>query len=152
MERKGEDRFSRVKLMRSHQRPVRNVSLRCIVVLGIASLTLLDTACGRRKDGIIVETSDTLDRAGVVVRDWRRSGMGILDVQIYSQAEIPANSWTMSAFDKAGTLLKSGSIAGPRTRVGDTIWIKLSTPYRDLFDKADRVVIGADVNLAGPKP
>jgi hypothetical protein len=115
-------------------------------------MALLDVACGRRKDGIIVETSDTLDKAGVVVRDWRRSGMGILDVQIYSQADIPANSWTLSAFDKAGTLLTSGRISGPRARVGDTFWMKLSTPYRDLFDKADRVVIGADVNLAGSKP
>jgi hypothetical protein len=78
--------------------------------------------------------------------------MGVLDVQIHSQAEIPADSWTMSAYDKAGTLLKSGRIAGPRTRIGDTIWIKLSTPYRDLFDKADRVVIGADVQLSGSKP
>jgi hypothetical protein len=114
-------------------------------VLGLACFALFDASCGRRKDGIIVEVSDQLDRGGVAVRDWRRSGMGVLDVQIYSRMNIPANSWTLSAYDKAGNLLTSGRVNGPRAREGDTVWLKLSTPYRDLFDKADHVVIGADL-------
>ncbi|HMF10825.1 MAG TPA: hypothetical protein VKE94_00920 [Gemmataceae bacterium] len=120
-------------------------SLRCLGILGIACIAFLDTSCSKRKDGVIVEISDELAKSGVAVRDWRRSGLGVLDVQIFTEVAIPGNAWTLAAYDKDGNLLTAGRIAGPKARVGDTVWIRLATPYRDLFDKANRVVVGADL-------
>jgi hypothetical protein len=127
--------------------------LRYLVVLAIACLALADTSCSKRKDGVIVEVSDDLAQSGVAVRDWRRSGMGVLDVQIFTKIAIPGNAWTLAAYDKEGKLLTSGRILdGPRARQHDTVWIRLATPYRDLFDKADRVVVGADLSVpASPR-
>jgi hypothetical protein len=136
--------------MRANSRKNWKHCLRVSFVFLVAGSALMGAGCQKRKDGVIVETSDRLEKAGVVIRDWRRSGLGTLDVQIFSQTEIPANSWTLAAYDKAGTLLTSGRVLGPRARVGDTVWIRASTPYRDLFDKADRVVIG--VNVVAPSP
>jgi hypothetical protein len=130
--------------MRSFPRKGLKQWLYLAAVLSVAASALMDASCGRRKDGILVDVSDELNREGVAIRDWRRSGMGVLDVQIFSHRDIPANAWTLAAYDKAGTLLTSGRVMGPRARQGDLIWIRLTTPYRDLFDKADRVVIGAD--------
>jgi hypothetical protein len=107
---------------------------------------MTDFGCSRRKDGVIVETGDRLDQAGVSVRDWFRAGGNVLNVQIHAQTAVPADSWTMSAYDKAGTLLTSGRVGGPRARAGDTIWIKIAVPYRDLFEKADRIVIDVDTS------
>ena len=136
--------------MRANSRKTWKNLLRVSFVIVIAGFALMHTGCSQRKDGVIVEASDQLDKAGVVIRDWRRSGYGTLDVQLFSQTEIPANSWTLAAYDKSGALLTSGRVLGPRARVGDTVWIRASTPYRDLFDKADRVVIGVDVVAPSP--
>jgi hypothetical protein len=121
-------------------------------VLGVACFALVDTSCSRRKDGIIVEISDELAESGVAIRDWRRSGLGVLDVQISTAIPIPGQAWTLAAFDKDGKLLTSGRVLGPQAREHDVVWIRLATPYRDLFDKADRVVIGADFSAAPPQP
>ena len=117
---------------------------RFLGVLGIACLSIVDVSCSRRKDGVIVEISDDLSPYGVAVRDWRRSGEGALDVQIFTAIAIPAEAWTLAAYDKDGNLLTSGRVLGPKARENDTVWIKLQTQYRDLFDKADRVVVGVD--------
>ncbi|HMF12735.1 MAG TPA: hypothetical protein VKE94_10530 [Gemmataceae bacterium] len=121
--------------------------LRFLAALSIACFALVDTACSKRKDGVIVEVSDELAQSGAAIRDWRRSGMGVLDVQVFTEIPIPGNAWTLAAYDKEGKLLTSGRISGPRARERDTVWIRLATPYRDLFDKADRVVVGADLSV-----
>ena len=113
-------------------------------VLSVACLALVDTSCSRKKDGILVEISDELADHGVAVRDWRRSGLGVLDVQIFTSVPIPGYAWTLAAYDKNGKLMTSGRVLGPQAREQDIVWIRLATPYRDLFDKADRVVVGAD--------
>ena len=136
--------------MRAHSWKTWKHQLRVSLVILIAGFALLEAGCLKRKDGVIVETSEQANKAGVVVRDWRRSGVSTLDVQIFSQTDVPANSWTLSAYDKAGTLLTSGRVLGPRARVGDTVWIRATTPYHDLFDKTDRFVIGLDV--VAPRP
>lgn len=125
--------------------------LRLFSVCTIASLALCATSC-TRKDGVIVEVSDQLAESGAVVRDWRRSGMGVLDVQIFTATAVLGTAWTLTAYDKDGKLLTSGRILGPRARDGDTVWLRLTTPQRDLFDKADRVVVGADPSAPVPPP
>jgi hypothetical protein len=115
-----------------------------LCVLGIACLLFVDAACSHRKDGVIVEISEDLAPYGVVVRDWRRSGEGALDVQVSTAIAIPSEAWTLAAYDKNGNLLTSGRIRGPKARENDTVWIRLETQYRDLFDRADRVVVGAN--------
>ncbi|HMF13708.1 MAG TPA: hypothetical protein VKE94_15425 [Gemmataceae bacterium] len=123
--------------------------LRYLTLFTIASLVLVDTSCSRRKDGVIVEVSDELGQSGAAIRDWRRSGMGVLDVQVFTPVPVAGNAWTLAAYDKEGKLLTSGRILdGPRARERDTVWIRLSTPYRDLFDKADKVVVGADLSVS----
>jgi hypothetical protein len=121
-------------------------------VLSVACLALLDTSRSRRKDGILVEPSDELAESGVAIRDWRRSGLGVLDVQISTPIQIPGHAWTLAAYDKNGKLLASGRVLGPQARERDVVWIRLATPYRDLFDKADTVVIGADFSALPPQP
>jgi hypothetical protein len=123
-----------------------------LAIVGIGCLLLADAACSHRKDGVIVEISDDLAPYGVAVRDWRRSGEGVLDVQIHTPIAIPPEAWTLAAYDKAGNLLTSGRILGPRARENDTVWIQLQTPYRDLFDRADRVVVGASFSSPPLKP
>ena len=121
-------------------------------VLSVACLALVDTSCSRRKDGILVEISDELAESGVAVRDWRRSGLGVLDVQIFTPIPIAGHAWTLAAYDKNGKLLTSGRVLGPQARERDVVWIRLTTPYRDLFDKADNVVVGADFSALPPQP
>src|SRR5262249_15092991 len=90
--------------------------LRYLAALGIACFALVDTACSKRKDGVVVEVSEELAQSGAAVRDWRRSGTGVLDVQVFTEIPIPGNAWTLAAYDKEGKLLTSGRISGPRAR------------------------------------
>ena len=125
--------------------------LRLFGVCTITGLALCAMSCAR-KDGVIVELTDQLADSGAVVRDWRRSGMGVLDVQIFTATAVPGTAWTLAAYDKDGRLLTSGRVLGPQARDGDTVWLRLTMPQRDLFDKADRVVVGADPSAPVPPP
>lgn len=117
--------------------------LRLAGAAGLAGLFLSTTSCTRRKDGVIVEVSEELQKAGVEVRDWRRNGASSISVQLFSPTAIPGNAWTVAIYDKDENVLWANShMSGPRMRERDTIWLRFDGPFVDLMDRADRVVVG----------
>jgi hypothetical protein len=111
-----------------------------LLLLAVSCLCLC--SCGRKKDGVFVEVSDDLAKAGAAIRDWRKTGAGALDVLIYSETPLPANSWTLAFYDKDDKLMSQGNFNGPRIIQHQTIWLRFDVPDIDLLRQAERIVVG----------
>jgi hypothetical protein len=117
--------------------------LRLAGASGLGGLFLSTAACTRRKDGVIVEVTEELQKAGVEVRDWRLNGVNSISVQLFSPTAIPGNAWTVGVYDKDDNLLYARNrLSGPQMRERDVIWLRFDGPFVDLMAKAYRVVIG----------
>jgi hypothetical protein len=122
--------------------PSRRDLLRLLGYSGLAGLCLGTASC-RRKDGLLVEVSEDLQKAGVVVRDWRRNGASSISVQLFSPTALPGNAWTFAVYGNDDRLLYvKNHLSGPRLRERDVAWLRFDGPFVDLLDRAHRVVVG----------